>query len=138
MGLGAPAAAKSRHGVYYYHFTQAPPFPANSIYRNWGASHFAELWYMSGHLDQEKWAWTEADRNLADAMTGYWVNFTRTGNPNGGGLTEWPAFTPAGQRVQYLGDAITSGDVPNLAPLQVFDRVYDGVRGAAFGLPSPP
>jgi para-nitrobenzyl esterase len=132
------AAARSRHKAYYYHFTKAPPFPDDSVYRNWGASHFAELWYVFDQLDQEPWHWTEADRKLADAMSGYWVNFTRSGNPNGPGLPTWPEFRSDDQRVQYLGETIATGSIPNLSPLQVFDQVYDGLRGAPFGQPSPP
>src|SRR6185436_11075912 len=32
--------------VYFYYFTQKPPFPTGSVHEGWGASHFAELWYM--------------------------------------------------------------------------------------------
>ncbi|MFY9936228.1 MAG: hypothetical protein WAK33_05135, partial [Silvibacterium sp.] len=41
--------------VYYYSFRQKPPFPAGSVYEGWGASHFAELWYVFNHLNQEPW-----------------------------------------------------------------------------------
>ncbi|HEX2591777.1 MAG TPA: carboxylesterase family protein [Rhizomicrobium sp.] len=126
--------AKAGAPTFYYHFTQAPPFPKSSVYGGWGPSHFADLWYMSDHLDQEHWAWTASDRALADAMAGYWTNFVKTGDPNGRGLTTWPAFG-AGGRVMTLGVPLRAGDVPNLRSLGVFDAVYDQVRGKPFGAP---
>jgi para-nitrobenzyl esterase len=32
------------------------------------------------------------DKATAEAANAYWVNFARTGNPNGKGLPEWPAY----------------------------------------------
>ena len=71
-------------------------------------------------------------------MSSYWVNFVKTGDPNGPGLPGWPAFSATDDNVQYLGDTITTGDVANLRQLKDFDSVYDGVRGAPFGMPSAP
>jgi para-nitrobenzyl esterase len=118
--------------VFYYSFRQAPPFPADSVYAGWGASHFAELWYVFDHLDQSPWNWTMADRKLAEEMSSYWVNFARSGDPNGLGLPSWSAFTNAESKVQYLADPITVGGVTNLKSLSVFDGVYTTVRGTPF------
>jgi para-nitrobenzyl esterase len=118
--------------VYYYSFRQQPPFPAGSIYEGWGASHFAELWYVFDHLDQSPWRWTKADRRVAEEMSGYWVNFVKSGNPNGPGLPVWPAFTNADNKVIYIEDPTTVGGVPNLNSLSVFDTVYTAVRGKPF------
>jgi para-nitrobenzyl esterase len=127
-------AATGRGKVFYYRFNQSPPFPAGSVYAGWGPSHFAELWYVFDHLDQEpSWAWTPADRRLSDAMAAYWTNFAKTGDPNGPGLPAWPAFTSADSHVLQLGDPIAVDAVVDLESLQRFDAVYDQVRSAPFG-----
>jgi para-nitrobenzyl esterase len=126
-------AGTGKSPVYYYSFTERPPFPAGSVYSGWGASHYAELWYVFDHLDQERWPWSAADRRVAEEISSYWVNFARSGNPNGPGLPPWPAFASADGKVLYLGDPITVGGVVNLKSLSVFDAVYTTVRGAAFG-----
>jgi para-nitrobenzyl esterase len=38
---------------------------------------------------------TDNDRRMAQAFNTYVGNFVKTGNPNGGGLPQWPAFEPA-------------------------------------------
>lgn len=134
MWAWARLARNGRSPVYYYSFEQQAPFPDDSVYAGWGASHFAELWYMFDHLGQAPWAWRSADRRLAEMMSGYWVQFAATGDPNGGGLPHWPAFGSDGGQVQRLGDPIATGPVPALDYLQVFDAVYSGLRGKAFGV----
>ncbi len=129
-------AAKSKSGVYYYHFTRKPPFPSGSVYADWGAAHFTEMWYVFDHLDQEPWTWTPADRALADSMAGYWTNFARSGNPNGPGLAPWPRFEGGDANVQMLGDTIATGGVADLKPLEAFDAVYAQVRGAQLAPPT--
>jgi para-nitrobenzyl esterase len=118
--------------VYYYYFRQQPPFPAGSVYEGWGATHFAELWYVFDHLAQSPWRWTKADRKLADEMSSYWVNFARSGNPNGPGLPPWPAFTNTDSKVLYIGEPATVGGVANIDGLSIFDAVYTTVRGTQF------
>ncbi len=125
-------AGTGQHGVYYYSFRQQPPFPAGSVYAGWGASHFAELWYVFDHLDQSPWNWTAGDRKLAGEMSSYWVNFAKSGDPNGPGLPPWPAFINTESKVQYLADPITVGGVANIDGLKVFDSVYTVVRGKPF------
>ncbi len=127
---GAPA--------YAYRFEQRPPFPAGSPRAGWGASHFAELWYVFDHLDQESWNWTPADRRLADQISGYWVNFARTGDPNGPGLPTWPRFQPTDGAVMRLKNPPAAGPPPELATLKIFDDVYAQLRGAPFGAPKGP
>jgi para-nitrobenzyl esterase len=122
-------AGSGQSSVYYYSFRQQPPFPVGSVYEGWGASHFAELWYVFDHLDQSPWQWNAADRKVAEEMSGYWINFAKSGNPNGTGLPTWPAFTSTDSKVIYLGDPIVIGGVADIDSLKVFDAVYTAVRG---------
>jgi para-nitrobenzyl esterase len=125
-------AGTGKSSVYYYSFCQQPPFPNDSVYAGWGASHFAELWYVFDHLDQEPWRWTAADRKVAEQMSSYWANFAKAGDPNGRGLPEWPAFTSADSKVLSIGNPTSVESVPNMHGLSVFDVVYTAVRGKPF------
>jgi len=121
------ARLNSVHGsTYFYRFAQSPPFPETSVRHGWGASHFAELWYMFDHLDQENWSWSERDRKVSALMANYWTHFVKTGNPNGQGLPQWPTFE-SGNAMHFLNGA-TVGEVPGTERLEIFDATYDAVR----------
>jgi para-nitrobenzyl esterase len=136
MWAWARLQALTGHGsVYYYLFRQEPPFPVGSVYQGWGASHFAELWYVFDHLHQAPWQWRPSDTRLAAQMSDYWTNFAKSGDPNGAGLPRWPAFDNTGRRVLYLGDPLVVGGVANVESLAALDTTYSTVRGKPFGAP---
>ena len=52
-----------------------------------------------GNLDTNKvYAWTPDDYKVSKLMQEYFVNFIKTGDPNGPNLPEWPKFV-CGQRM---------------------------------------
>ncbi len=58
-----------------------------------GAVHSAEIQYAMGNLDLDKrYKWEPADYEVSKVMQSYFVNFIKTGNPNGHDLPEWPAY----------------------------------------------
>jgi para-nitrobenzyl esterase len=79
--------AKTR--VYTYFFKQAIPWPAHPEF---GAFHSSDLVYEFNNLRKLDRPWTAADRYVADEVSSYWVNFVRTGNPNGKNLPLWEPF----------------------------------------------
>ncbi len=119
------SSARSR--AYLYRFEQRPPFPAGSVRHGWGASHFAELWYMFDHLDQEDWQWTAADRKVAALMADYWVSFVKRGDPNGSGRPRWPTYD-SGQAMRFADGGASAGEIPGTDKLKVFDAVYRSLR----------
>lgn len=121
-------AEVGRSPVFYYRFAHRPPFPADSPYANWGASHFAELWYMFGALDQAPWPWTRADRTLADAMLDYWSAFVRSGDPNVAVRPVWPRFTSSGPMRLRLGWPLEPEPIGEADRMKAIDDTYRALR----------
>jgi para-nitrobenzyl esterase len=92
------AAAGSR--AYLYHFTHLPPDPNNG-----GANHLAEIPYVFNNL-WRPWPYTETDRQLANSLSDYWVNFAKTGDPNGRALLAWKAYDTNTEPYLEAGDTL--------------------------------
>jgi len=93
--------------VYRYHF-ELPALPSK-YHRGTFAFHSDEIEYVFGTLDTRPGETIRPeDRILSDQMMRYWTNFAKTGNPNGKGLPEWPAYDKA-DRLIHLDSIINSG-----------------------------
>ncbi len=58
-----------------------------------GAVHSAEIEYAMGNLNSNKvYAWTPEDYQVSRTIQTYFVNFIKTGNPNGKGMPQWPKY----------------------------------------------
>lgn len=101
------------------------PRPGPSIPR--GAAHSAEIQYAMGNLAIDpRYAWTPDDFKVSETIQGYFVNFIKTGNPNGQGLPNWPTYTSPGyQRIRI--DVTTAAEPePERARYQALDAAFAG------------
>jgi para-nitrobenzyl esterase len=68
------------------------------------------------------------DLALSDRISSYYVNFAVTGDPNGKGLPQWPAFTDKNPQVMVFDAAPGARTYPLLQKVRVFDPYFERVR----------
>lgn len=112
LGLAAVYAwsqlwsAHAHSPVYAYLFDHLEPGPKSS---RWGMFHSSELPYVFGAMGAApERHFTAVDRSISARMMPYWVDFVKTGNPNGVGLPTWPAMGPGAPRIMVLTDTMQS------------------------------
>lgn len=120
------ANVQSSHGnkVYVYRFTRK--VPATGEYKKYGAFHTGEVPYAYDNLKFVDRPWEPADRELARVMSTYWANFIATGDPNGKGLPQWPAYATTNKEVMYLDVKQEAKPLPDAAAL---DFISTKMRG---------
>jgi para-nitrobenzyl esterase len=109
--------------IYVYYFSHRPAYPDAPSFNDWGAAHGAEISYVFGNFSKQMPA-TDADKKVSDELSTYWTNFAKTGDPNGGNLPNWPAFTDANQQVMNLNDPSHAIPVPHADQLKVLDGYF--------------
>ena len=71
-----------------------------------GAFHSSELWYEFHTLNRAWRPWEECDWVLEAAVSSYWANFAKTGDPNGEGLPVWHPYTAENPVQMLLAETI--------------------------------
>lgn len=121
-------AQTGKSAVYFYHFDQHAAYPENSPQSDFGTPHGVDVPYVFMHIDTANNMFTSADVELSETIATYWTNFAKTGNPNDGKLTTWPAFTNQQPQVMYFGPKPYVGLVPGHEQLNVMDAYFEWRR----------
>jgi para-nitrobenzyl esterase len=94
-------AARGDAAVYMYRFDWYSPAGGGRL----RAMHCMDIPFVFDTIDEcQSMVGSGADRRaLADRMSGAWVAFARSGNPNHVLLPEWEPFTPASRQMMMFG-----------------------------------
>jgi para-nitrobenzyl esterase len=92
--FAANAFATNGSPVYLYRFSYVQTAMREQMRA--GAPHGGEIGYVFGTLSAGRGgAPTPEDLAVSRLAQSYWVNFAKTGDPNGAGLPPWPRHDPA-------------------------------------------
>jgi para-nitrobenzyl esterase len=124
-------AKPGKSKAYVYYFTQQRPPASNGKEGgafapgpHGSATHVSEILYVFNHLDNSR-PWTDQDRQVADTMSSYWVNFAASGDPNGKGLAKWAAYDDKNKTLMVFGNPPEGTQSPNEAQLAFWQSYFD-------------
>jgi para-nitrobenzyl esterase len=135
MRLFADYQLKRGAQAWLFYFAQNPPAPEGEPALP--ATHASEVPYVFNNLGElplfpdrsipDLAEASAADREIADQISSYWVNFARDGDPNGRGLPNWPRHSG----LERVDAAILAADpaterLPSVERMQLFDAVLEG------------
>ncbi len=90
----------TRQPAYLYYFTFKPSG------EKLGAYHAAEIAYAFNNIELLRDNAPDNHKQLAEAMSDYWVAFAKTGQPNARGLPKWLPFSKADRQYIQLDEKI--------------------------------
>jgi len=108
--------------AYVYNFNRSlPAYDASTAF---GAFHSGEIVYAYDNLNTVDRPWKAIDHEIANLLSSYWVNFVRTGNPNGENLPDWPAFETKSNLTMIIDTVSHSEPLPTLPQIQFWENYY--------------
>ena len=121
----ARETARVGQRAYLYYFD----YPPKGAYAREGLGTFHALdlsFVAGGFFRKSRWGEPDAeDWKVVDTMTGYWVQFAKTGDPNRAGLPPWTPYDPAAPRALELGSRVRMIPAPRTGQSDVFERILN-------------
>jgi para-nitrobenzyl esterase len=132
-------AKTGKSKAFLYYFDHHPEYPADSPRAGFGAAHSDEmpLVFHQFGLPGRPEA-TDADRAMSEIIISYWTNFAKSGDPNGPGLPDWPAYSNANpQAMHFLADTAHAGPVVDEEGLKALDDYFEWRRSSESPVSAP-
>jgi para-nitrobenzyl esterase len=131
--FAANAFAANGSPVYRYRFSYVQTAMRERMRA--GTPHGGEIGFVFGTLtDRPGSPLSPEDRAVSRMAQSYWVNFARTGDPNGAGLPAWPRHDPKNDLIFDFHPDGTAGAIPDVrkARLDVMQLATDSGKRADF------
>ena len=97
-----------------------------------GAAHADDIMYLDGRFDKEADKYPQ-EKMVGDLMQQYWVNFAKTGKPDGEGLPKWTVYDEQKPSVMQFKDGATLVTLPNKEKILLIDRFMQYIRDMQSG-----
>jgi para-nitrobenzyl esterase len=117
------------HPIYRYYFSHRPPGDQG---KQLGAFHASEIPYVFGNFTW-RFPYDDADKSLSGQVMTYWTNFAKTGDPNSGQLTKWPAYNAGSDNVLEFGDKVKVSAHVNQRGLDFYDAYHQSLATSHLG-----
>ncbi len=135
--FAASAFAANGSPVYLYRFSYVQP-AMREMFRA-GTPHGGEIAFVFGTLGTRGFGLpptppTAQDEAVSRMAQSYWVNFAKTGDPNGAGLPNWPRYDPKKDLIFEFHPDGSASAIPDLwkARLDVMQLATDSGKRADF------
>lgn len=71
---------------------------------------------------------TESEQHMQQIMMKYWINFTKTGNPNGDSLPYWSQYEQGKPTVMIMHEGFHLDKVQNQKQMDLFEDFFKSRR----------
>jgi para-nitrobenzyl esterase len=124
--FAAKSVAAKGDPTYIFLFSYVPAAMKERM--RFGPGHGTDISFVFDNLRVPEGGTADPeDKEVARIMNAYWVNFAKTGNPNGDGLPLWPLYNPETNQildVQSDGKPVGKPD-PRKARLDVIEKAVN-------------
>lgn len=119
------ATTQSAYGkspLYIYNFNRN--LPAHTPESQFGAFHSSEIVYAYDNLHTLNRPWEAVDQEIATLMSDYWVNFSKSGDPNGPGLPRWDPYASNEEGAMVFDTISGQQIIPTLDQLKFWEDYF--------------
>lgn len=92
-----------------------------------GATHVAEMPFIYGYKFKPV-EMNQIETHMLEIMSSYWINFTKTGDPNAEALPYWAPYKQGEASMMIMRNGFFLDKMPNQAQMDLFEDFFKSRR----------